>query len=178
MVGYQGISSWLPSKKTVSYSQIISPGWTLEGEFSFQTLGNTSLGPDLDEIRERRTTLHARRYFGSSFHLSFGAAFSTFKARTGSSFVDGSGGPVRSSLSAENLGLSGGVGHRWQWAQGLTVGVDWLRLCVPVLKTHVNQGDLGALESAGNREDVKDVLRTFNRVPTFVLLGVNVGYSF
>ncbi len=178
MVGYQWITSWLPSKKTLSYTHIFSRNWTLEGEYSSQTIDTTFIGVDLGEISERRTTLHARRYFGNSFHLSFGAVFSTFKARLGGDFVDNLGNPIRSSFRAENLGLSGGLGSRWQWDNGLTLGVDWIRLNLPVLETQVNDNVLDTVDGRGKREDVKDVIRTFNRIPTFVLLGLNLGYTF
>jgi hypothetical protein len=178
MLGYQWITSWLPSKKTFSYTHIFSQRWTFEGEYSSQTINTRFIGVDLGEISERRTTLHARRYFGNSFHLSFGAVFSTFEARLGSDFVDNLGNPVRSSFRAENLGLSGGLGNRWQWDNGLTFGVDWLRLNVPLLEMQVNDNVLDSLDGPGNRQDVKDVLRTFNRIPTFVLLGLDLGYTF
>ncbi len=178
MVGHQAITSWLPSKNTLSYTHIFSERWTLEGEYSFQTINTSFIGVDLGKISERRTTLHARRYFGNSFHLSFGAVLSTFEARLGGVFVDSLGDRIQSSFRAQNLGVSGGLGNRWQWDNGLTLGVDWLRINVPMLETRVDDNVLDSLDDSDNREDVKGVIRTFSRIPTFVLLGLNIGYTF
>lgn len=178
MVGYQLISSWLPSKKTIGYTHVFNKKWTLEGEFSFQNLDVPFIGVDLGEIKERRYTLQFRRFVGNSFNFSFGPVYSTFKARLGSDILDSFGNTIDSQFSAENLGLSGGIGNRWQWENGFTAGIDWIRLNVPVMQTKVEDRVLEDVPGASDISDIKDVIRTFNRIPTFVLLGVNIGYSF
>jgi hypothetical protein len=178
MVGYQLITSWLPSKKSLGYTHIFSDRWSLEGEYSFQTIDTPFIGVDLGEIRERRFTLHARRYVGNSFHFTSGAVYSAFKAGLGSDFLDDLGNELNSEFSADNLGVTAGLGNRWQWDNGITLGVDWLRLNVPVLETRVEDNVLDDVPGARDREDVKDVIRTFNRIPTFVILGLNLGYTF
>lgn len=178
LVGYQPMTSWLPSKKTVSYTHIFNEKWSLEAEFSFASLNAPFIGVDLGRIRERRYTLQARRYAGNSFHLSFGAAYSTFTARLGSDILDSLGNEINSDFSADNIGMTGGIGNRWQWENGLTLGIDWIRLNVPVYESRVEDNVLGKVSSKGDREDIKDVIRTFNRLPTFVLFGINAGYTF
>jgi hypothetical protein len=178
MVGYQLITSWLPSKKTLSYTHIFNEKWSLEGEYAFQSIDTPFIGVDLGQIRERRFILQARRYVGNSFHFSFGPVYNHFKARLGSDILDGLGNEINSEFSAENLGFSGGIGNRWQWSNGLTLGIDWIRLNVPVLQTKVEDKVLDAVPGAEDRDDIKDVIRTFNRIPTFVVLGFNLGYTF
>lgn len=178
MVGYQLITSWLPSKKSLSYTHIFDERWSLEGEYSFASLNTPYIGVDLGEVRERRYTLHARRYVSNSFHFTFGVVLSDFKARLGSDIPDTLGNSIQSSFSAQNFGLTGGIGNRWQWNNGFTLGVDWIRLNVPVFQTKVEDNVLDDIAGSGDRDDVKKIIRTFNRIPTFVLLGLNIGYTF
>lgn len=175
MVGYQFITSWLPSKFSLSYTHNFNEKWSLEGEFSQASINDPFIGVDLGEIKEWRATLQARRFVGNSFNFSFGPVYSHFNAKLGTDF---GGSNANSQFSAENLGISGGFGNRWQWANGLTFGIDWLRLNIPVLETQVEDKVLKNVPGADDQEDIKDVIRTFNRIPTFVLFGLNIGYSF
>lgn len=178
MVGYQFVTSWIPSKKTVSYNHIFNEKWTMEGEFSFGSINAPFIGVDLGKIKERRYTLQARRYVGNSFHFTFGAVYSTFSARLGSDILDSFGNEINSEFSADNLGATGGIGNRWQWQNGFTLGIDWIRLNIPVLQTKVEDKVLDSVPGSSDRKDIKDVIRTFNRIPTFVLFGINLGYTF
>lgn len=178
MVGYQLITSWVPSKKTLSYGHIFNQKWTVEGEFSFATINAPYIGVDLGRIKERRYTFQARRYVGNSFHLTFGAVYSTFSARLGSDILDSFGNEINSEFSAGNIGATGGIGNRWQWQNGFTLGIDWIRLNIPLYETQVEDKVLESVGGSSDREDIKDVIRTFNRIPTFVLFGINLGYSF
>lgn len=175
MLGYQFITSWLPSKLALSYTNSFSEKWSLEGEFSQASINDPFIGVDLGEIKEWRATLQSRRFVGNSFNFSFGAVYSHFNANLGTNFA---GSKASSKFSAENLGVTGGFGNRWQWTNGLTVGVDWIRLNVPVFETEVKDEVLKNVPNADDQGDIKDVIKAFNRIPTFVLFGLNIGYSF
>lgn len=175
MVGYQLITSWLPSKFTLSYTHNFNEKWSLEGEYSQASINDPFIGVDLGEIKEWRGTLQARRFVGNSFNFSFGPVYSHFNAKLGTDFV---GANASSKFSAENLGVSGGFGNRWQWKNGITFGIDWLRLNIPVFETKVEDKVLKNVPGADDQEEIKDLIRTFNRIPTFVLFGLNIGYTF
>jgi hypothetical protein len=177
MVGYQLVTSWLPSKKTFGYTHFFNEKWTLEGEYSFATIDSPFIGVDLGEIKERRYTLHARRYVSNSFHFTFGFVLSDFSAEVGNEIINSFGAGITSSFSAQNLGITAGVANRWQWKNGLTLGVDWIRLNVPVVELGVRDDILDDI-TGSDREDIKDVISTFNKIPTFVLFGLTLGYSF
>ena len=177
LVGYQFLTTWIPSKLTFSYTHIFNEKWSLEGEYSSGSLSFPIVGIDLGKITEKRYSLQFRRYSGNSFHTSFGLIYSELEARLGSDFLDDMGNEIKSSFEVENLGLTAGLGNRWQWANGFTFGVDWARINIPVIETAVNDKVLKAIDK-GDSGDVKKVIRTFNRIPTFVLLGVNLGFTF
>jgi hypothetical protein len=173
MVGYQLITSWIPSKGTLSYTQNFNEKWSLEAEYSQASISDPVIGVDLGHIKEWRANLQARRFTGNSFNFSFGPVYSHFDAKLGTDF----GVSYNSKFSAENLGLSGGFGNRWQWKNGLTLGIDWMRLNIPIFETKIDDDVLDDI-SGSDSDDIKDAISTFNRVPTFVLLGLNIGYTF
>jgi hypothetical protein len=178
MVGYELLASWIPSKKTISYTHIFNNKWSLEGEYSWSDL-STGFGLiDFGEVKEKRYTLQARRYVSNSFHFSFGGVVSEFEAGLGNDVLDRFGQNISSDFSARNLGVTGGIGNRWQWNNGFTFGVDWARVNIPVAELSVDDNVLKSLGEGNDKSDVKKVIRTFNRIPTFVLLGLNLGYTF
>lgn len=178
MLGYQFLTSWLPSKKTISYTHIFNDKWSLEAEYSWATIDFPIVGVDLGAIKEKRYTLQARRYVGNSFHFSFGPILNEFNARLGSDFLDNLGNEIKSSFKVQNLGVTGGMGNRWQWSNGVTFGIDWLRINIPLIETKIKDNVLDAIINEDDQDDIKKVIRTFNRIPTFVLFGLNLGYSF
>ncbi|MFP5385772.1 MAG: hypothetical protein ACLGHN_06805 [Bacteriovoracia bacterium] len=178
MVGYQLVTSWLPSKKVISYTQIFNEEWSVEGEYSWSSVDDPLFWIDLGEIEEKRFNLQARRYVGNSFNFSFGAVYSQFSAHLGSDFLDQFGRELNSSFEAQNIGLTGGIGNRWQWSNGLTVGIDWLHLNVPVFETYVRDDVLDSISEDDEHTDIKNIIRKFNRLPTFVLFGLSLGYTF
>jgi hypothetical protein len=177
LVGYQFLTTWIPSKLTFSYTHIFNKRWSLEGEYSGGSISFPVVGVDLGKITEKRYSLQLRRYGGNSFHTSFGLSYSEFKARLGSDFLDDMGNEIKSSFEVENLGLTAGFGNRWQWENGFTLGLDWARINIPLFETAVNDKVLKQIDK-GDRADVRKVIRTFNRIPTFVLLGLNLGLTF
>lgn len=179
MVGYQLVTSWLPSKKTISYTHNFNEAWSLEGEYSWADISVPSfIGFDLGGVKEKRYTLHARRFVGNSFHFTFGGVYSQFEAGLGGSVADQFGNDISGEVGAENLGVTGGMGNRWQWGNGFTLGIDWLRINIPVVDTRNRDNIIKRFGNEGDQEDVKKVIRGFNRIPTFVLFGLNLGYSF
>lgn len=175
MFGWEPFATWIPSKWGMSYTQILNEKWSVELEYYSGSINSSYVGVDLGAVKERRFTLQARRYVGNSFHFSFGPVLSDFNARLGSSIVASN---YSSSFSAQNLGVAGGIGNRWQWSNGVTFGIDWFRISIPVVTTKIEDKVLNDITNSGDSEDIKNIIRTFNRVPTFVLLGLNLGYTF
>jgi hypothetical protein len=175
MFGWEPFATWIPSKWGMSYTQIFNEKWSVEFEYYTGSINSNYVGVDLGAVKERRFTLQARRYVGNSFHYSFGPVVSDFNARLGSSIVASD---YSSSFSAQNLGVAGGIGNRWQWSNGVTFGIDWFRISIPVIETKVEDNVLDDITDSGDQQEIKDIIRTFNRVPTFVLFGLNIGYTF
>jgi hypothetical protein len=179
MLGYQMITTWLPSKKNLSYTHIFNQDLSLEAEVSWMTLDRDSfIGVDFGAVRERRFTLQARRFVANSFHYLLGVVYSDFSAKLGREVVDQFGGEISQEAQGQNLGVCAGLGNRWQLNHGVTWGIDWIRVNIPIIETRSGQSVLTQIASEGERQDLKKVIRTFNRIPNFVFFGISAGYSF
>ena len=178
MIGNQFITSWIPSKYTGSYTYLFNEKWSLEAEYSWASFSTSFVGIELGEISESRSTLQARYYVSNSFHFSFGGVYSRFHAKLGNDYLDTLGNKISTGFSAENIGVTAGLGNRWQWSNGITFGVDWIRLNYPVILSKIDDDALNDVADSADRGDLKDSIKTFNRLPTFVLFGLNLGYSF
>lgn len=179
MLGYQMITSWVPFKKTISYTHIFNGKWSLEGEFAWFTFGLPFAGVDLGSISEKRYSLMAKYYPGNSFHFQIGPYYNDLEVEAGNEILeDISGIQNTTSFGVEIVGLAGGIGNRWQMDNGFTAGIDWLRFYVPLALTEVDSKILDSISQSGDDADVRKVLRRLGRLPTFVMLGINIGYTF
>lgn len=176
MVGYQFLTTWLPGKFAANYTYIHSERWSWDLEFATASIDTPITGVDLGEISEKRYSIMARRYVGNSFHFIFGGIYQDFSARASGKII--SQGVDVATFGAESAGATLGIGNRWQWKNGFTLGVDWLRINVPLYTTKVENDILDDIDNKSDSEDVKKVIRAFNRIPTFVVFGLNLGYSF
>lgn len=178
LLGLQPLTTWVPFKKTISYSQILNSNWSLQLEYSWSSLATPGF-LKLGEISEKRYSLMAKRYLGNSFYLDFGAVYSDIKAQLGSRAMDLliNQNSTRS-LEVANWGALVGLGNRWQWDNGVTFGVDWIRMNLPLFTSKNEDNILSNISSSNSRSQIKSYIDKFNHIPTFVILGVNLGYTF
>jgi hypothetical protein len=173
-VGYQLLTTWIPSKWTVSYTQILSHYWSIEGEYAKGSLSLPVAGVDIGGISERRATLQARYYPGNSFNFTFGFTYHKAIANLGGDIPATTG---KDFFTMENIGATVGIGNRWQWKNGFTLGIDWLRINQPLFGKREDEAVLKTV-SPSHASDLKKIMHAFNNLPTFVLLGFQLGYTF
>ena len=176
MVGNQLISSWLPLRWTLSYTHILNPQWSVEAEWGRKKYGVGFFGIDAASVTENVYSLIARRYMTNSFHFIFGGYKEDFHAELGSDFVqvDSEVNDVR----VQAMGLALGIGNRWRWKKGFTFGIDWFRMNVPLFNKKVESEALDNIDDENDLSSVKNSIDKVKNVPTFVLLGINLGYTF
>lgn len=171
IVGFNLISTWIPYKTTFAYTHIFSKKWSLELEYASSSMGVPVAGINIGGISEKNYSLLFRNYVGNSFHFVFGPYQSTHRASVGRGYDLGE-------FEVKNVGLATGFANRWQWKSGMTFGIEWFRMNIPLRNTKYNDGVLKKVPSANDRDDVKKVMDYFNRIPTFTILGLNIGYTF
>ncbi len=173
-VGYQPFATWIPGKWSASYTQIFDRSWSLEGEYSKASLSIPVFKVDIGSIEEERATLHAHYYSGNSYHWTFGLVYSKAEANLGADI------PTTANYNffeMENIGATFGFGNRWLWESGISFGIDWFRMNQPLFARWENDAVVKDL-SDNDATDVKKVMRGFNTLPTFVFLGIKLGYTF
>ncbi len=176
MVGYEIFASWLPFRWTGSYTHLINKKWSAEAEWSRGYFGTGIVGYDLASVSENRFSLVARKYVGNSLNLIFGGFKNDFHAKLGSELLDDTTGV--NDFRVQGLGLAVGIGNRWQWQNGFTFGVEWFRMNVPLFDKKVDSEVLDNITDKNDIAAVKNAIDKVKNVPTFVLLGINLGYTF
>jgi hypothetical protein len=177
MLGYQLLSSWMPSKKTIAYTHHLRPQMWLEAEYGWGSLGVPAWIIDVAQVRERRYSLLMRHFTGRSFHFIYGASFNRVDATVGSRYLQNAGAGSQDVFNVQGYGVSLGLGNRWHWQNGITLGVDWMRTHVPLLNRKADSAILENIQ-AGERSQMRDTISLLKNIPTFVLLGINLGYTF
>lgn len=177
LVGYQALNTWVPGKFTGSYSRNFSSVYSMEFEFGTSQKELDVNGVDLGDIQEDRYSLFLKRFFGRSFNISLGPYWNEVNFELGNQIRDVNGEIVQGTIDVITYGLGVGIGNRWQLENGLTIGIDWIRVNQPLGAYSVNEQILSTL-SEENKDDVKRTGRLFRTAPAITYFGLNVGYSF
>jgi hypothetical protein len=178
MLGLELFTSWVPFKLTGGYTYIFNKDWSLEAEFARGHFGAGLYGFNLASVSEYRYSLLARRYIGNSFHWIFGLYKDDFRATLGSDYVEDMNDTSIDDLKVEILGATLGLGNRWQWKSGVTMGMDWVRTNIPIFDRKVDDGVLKNIDDGSDHDRVKKVINRVVSVPSFTLFGLYLGYTF
>lgn len=178
MAGYEFISSWLPFKLTGSYTRILNKQWSIEAEAGRGYFGTGVVAIDLASVTEYRYSLLGRRYNGNSFNTIIGIYKDDFRAKLGSDMLDDMSDTSIDDFRIEVIGLALGIGNRWQWGNGFTLGVDWIRMNAPIFDRKTDDEIVNNIENESDRDAIKSGVDKVSKVPTFVLLGLYLGYTF
>lgn len=178
MLGLELFTSWVPFKLTAGYTFIFNKEWALEAEFGRGHFGAGMYGFNLATVTEYRYSLLARRFIGNSFHWIFGLYKDDFRARLGSDYLDSMSDTSIDDMKVEILGATIGFGNRWQWRNGLTMGMDWVRTNIPIFDRKVDDGVLDKIDDESDHDRVKKVINRVVSVPSFTLFGIYLGYTF
>lgn len=176
MLGYQILNTWVPAKKTLSFAYYFNRDWGLELEYATSKFSLDIAGINLGRIEEDRYSLLGKYFVGNSFYFNFGGYVSKLELFVGDKFGDAAGNQINDSFIMDIYGASFGVGNRWIFDNGITLGVDWLRFNMPIA-TSTKQRILKELDEE-NSDDVKSVAKIFKNFPAFTFVGVNLGYTF
>lgn len=178
LVGFEFLSTWIPFKFTGSYTHIINKNWSIEGEIGRGSFGAGAFGFDLASITELRYSILARRYLRNSFNLLFGVYKNDLRAKLGSDILDNMSDTSIDDLNVKVFGAAVGFGNRWQWGNGFTLGIDWFRVNAPIFDRKVDRSVLNNIDDNSDYQVVEKVFDRASKIPTFVLGGLYLGYTF
>lgn len=80
---------------------------------------------------------------------------------------------VKTSAIVWNLG----IGNRWQFDNGITLGSDWLEISVP-LKTKMKEHVSPLFKAEGDRKTATRILKILRNFPSMTAFKLQIGYTF
>jgi hypothetical protein len=168
----------VPFKYGLSAAWIYNAHWTFEAGYFVGRLATGIKFIDFASFSETLYTLQSRCFFGNSFNLSQ----QTYDGHLGNALVSRlSGGSVPAGvdeLQVSTFGLQLGIGNRWQWPSGFTVGVDWFVLNVPFATQRRSAPFLDYATNPDDRDTADKILRIMQYIPTGALTKISIGYVF
>lgn len=176
--GYHLLSSWIPFKWSASYTHNFNSKWSLEAEFSRGHWGYGMIGLDLASVSENRYSLMARRYWGNSFHGIAGIFRNEFVGKLGNDYVEYLSNKSIDDFSVYGNGVVLGLGNRWQWGNGFTLGIDWFRVNIPLIDNRVDNDVIDNLSDNQKMKVIRNLIDKVSDIPTLGMFGINLGYSF
>ena len=180
MVHLSPFSTWLPMKYGLNAGYIAGENWTWEFEYIQRFISGKVASVDFGKIQDERYGLQARWYPGAnSFHLIMGLFKNTFSMELGNSMISAIGSvPPVTVWKLESIGPQLGLGNRWQWTSGVTFGVDWFLMYLPVFNKKVDDRAFDYVTNQNDRDDLDNVSRIINNIPQFDVLRFHLGYTF
>ncbi len=182
MASYTGVATWIPSKIGLSYTYSPTAIGSWELSYSRGKISAPFFISDIGTVSDSHLSLLYRSYSRrNTFAVIYGLNYYKFDAHLSSEFLSSiSSGPVSdyNILAVESLGATIGFGNRWQLKNGMSLGVDWFQLNIPlhVFKTEANY--LSSNADPEDKKDIENVLDILKRVPTFSFLKLQAGYTF
>lgn len=175
------LDTWIPMKwgVSVSYNPDENASWELEylrGKISYGVLVE-----DIGSISDQRFSLLRRSYSErNSFNFAYGIFYNSLEASLGSEYLATVSGNPRAyeTVKVETLGVSWGMGNRWQTQGGFVWSFDWFLLNVPLVVLESEASFLKASTSESQKKDVRDILKFFEDYPTFAIVKIQLGMSF
>jgi hypothetical protein len=177
MGGFQFINTWVPNKITGSYTQILNRDFSLELEYATSKRDVQIAGFDAGELKEERYTFLVKYYVGTSFHIGLGPYIAKLSLQLDDHITDAAGNKINDKAEISLIGITFNIGNRWQFDNGFTLGVDWLRMNQPTGTYQVSKRIFEDVDE-DQQENVDRTNKFFKTTPTFTLLGLSVGYSF
>lgn len=178
-VHFSPLSTWLPLKYGITAGYNYSSDWTFEAELTTKSYGAGLLGVDFAQVTDQRYGVQGRWYPGSnSLNFIFGFFRSEFTAELGDAILSRTGAPSGTVLGFKSFGPLVGLGNRWQWRYGMTIGVDWIAMYVPLIDRTTDDKALKAVTNQTDRSDLDKVTSAINRLPQFDVLKLSFGYAF
>jgi len=179
---YSLFEMWVLTKYGVTVGYNRSPSSTYEFEYMRGSLGFGYFGLDIGKISEERFALLWRSYGRrNSFSFVSGLYYNKLDVHLGSDLLASVSGQDRAKvdiMELQTVGLSWGVGNRWQTSGGFVWGADWLVLNVPVWIVKQEHPFIDSSNSAEARDDANDTMRILRRIPAVAALKIQLGVSF
>ncbi len=179
---YSAVDLLIPGKYgiTVGLNNTVDRTWEFEylrGSYSLPFILE-----DLGEMKDERFSLMTRSYSGrNSFHISYGLSYFKYSIKLGNEIISRVPGANASSvdlIELESLGANFGIGNRWAFRNGFTIGVDWLAISQPIFMTKKRNAFMDYATNEDDKKNIEKAGNTIAKFPRFTAFKVQMGYTF
>lgn len=171
----------VPGKYGVTVGYVKDAGNTYEIDYMRGSLGFGWLGIDIGSITEQRLALLWRSYNQrNTFNFQMGVNYNKFEIKVGDTLLNKVAGAKTDYdvMDIQTLGLSWGIGNRWQTKGGFVWAFDWLQLHVPVVTIREHTPFIDATTDQEDREDAQSAVKIIRHFPRLAALKFQIGFSF
>lgn len=175
---YSFLSVVLP-KWGLQIGYVFNEQWSLEPEYQSGSFGWGLAKFDVGKISEKNYLVPARMYIGNSFNFKFGPGYHTLNIDIGDKLLSKL---TRQDLHLEIVDISAyvlnlGLGNRFQFDNGITVGADWFDISVPLV-TQLNEKASPYFSDANERDKFLKTINLLRNFPSMTIAKIQVGYTF
>lgn len=176
---YSFLDTWVPSKYGLSFYSVTSANSTWELEYTRGSLSYGVVLADLLSITEQRVSLNWRSFSSrNSFYFSYGVFYNDFEFVLGDKLLASVDASASVDLvKIQSMGLSWGVGNRWQTEGKFTWGFDWFAINIPLVTLSSEAPYIESTTDEDDRDEVREAMDVIEKIPTFVALKVQLGVS-
>lgn len=182
LAGTYGLYSFLvPGKKGFQLTYLHDSRWTYEADYFSGDWGLNKYGINLVSLSERLTTFKVRKYWASSFNLTAGFGERRLAFELGSAILEKIPSnviPKSTLIEIKRYVLTFGIGNRWHFPKGFTVGADWFEIAAPVGKARVQDDIVDSVQDEDDRKNSKKAVDYLANLPTVNVVKISMGYSF
>ena len=171
-ITYSPYDLWIPSKigALVSYQD---KNRAYELAYQFSTIRFDFILDEIGSVSDSRLHLTTRSFrYNNSFNYQYGLSYNHFKMNLSPAFSS------FDLFEARVLNIVWGVGNRYKWKSGIELGVDWFKIFYPLYTLALNDSALDSVTNSNDKEDLKRVITLLEKIPTFTLVHIELGYRF
>jgi hypothetical protein len=171
----------LPGKVGGSLGYIQSRTSAFDLEYLSRSVSPPSFIADIGGFDDRRVSLLYRSYADrNSFNCHYGISYFDMGVHVAHSYLVSSGAAsdINDLMRAKSLGLIFGIGNRWVFPHGLTVGVDWLSWAQPLIVLQQDSSLIDAVQDQSAKAKLQDVFQLAMFFPRFTILKLAAGFTF
>jgi hypothetical protein len=180
---YSPIDLIIPSKTGISYYY---SSFDTSKQYEVQYLrGKIALNGVIDDLAsttdERFSFLIRNLPRNSNFNWFYGFSYLALEAELGSRFlstISNTNIPDADIFKVSSIGIDIGLGHRWYFNNGFTLGADWIGVSQPVIQIKKEAHYQEASTNQQNKDDAEKILNLLSIYPRIYALKLMLGYSF
>jgi hypothetical protein len=178
---YSPFDLLIPGKIGGSIGFLQDRSTTLEAEYLGASYSVPAFIENIGDFSDKRISL-VRRVYGDHNSLNFHYGLSYFDSNitVGSRYLASASNTNAYSdlMKQRSVGFIVGVGSRWTFPKGFTVGVDWISYAQPLVVVQQDSSIINAIQDQNAKKTVQEVFQAALYFPRISILKLGLGWTF